>query len=279
MDKVNVNGGRHRPRPPARLLRRQADGHAAQRARAHPGPLRPPDHVRGRRHGQRHHHRAPGLTGPDRPVAADGGRPEWRAGHGPAPSVGRRAPPTRPPAPPSGSGWPGEAGEDGADGGNQPEVVHTAGEQAGVVEDDDQHARARNRADDQDAHATRAGLDVLRARRGVPAGSRPGAASVVRPPDDRPFFWALPGPWTWPWLPWAKDSQSPARVDGRGRGTPGPTAGTLEGPWYADAGHRQLRLVRLQPRAIAGSTGRRPGGPPQRRHRHRRSGRPPPTGC
>ena len=53
---------RHRPRPPARLLRRQAHGHAAQRARAHRRPLRPADHVRGRRHGQRHHHRAPRLT-------------------------------------------------------------------------------------------------------------------------------------------------------------------------------------------------------------------------
>ena len=52
---------RHRPRPPARLLRHQAHGHAAQRARAHRRPLRPPDHVRGRRPGQRHDHRAPGL--------------------------------------------------------------------------------------------------------------------------------------------------------------------------------------------------------------------------
>ena len=49
----------HRPRPPARLLGRQAHGHAAQRARAHRRPLRPPDDVRRRRHGQRHHHRAP----------------------------------------------------------------------------------------------------------------------------------------------------------------------------------------------------------------------------
>ena len=52
---------RHRPRPPARRLGHQAAGHAAQRARAHRRPLRPPDHVRGRRPGQRHHHRAPGL--------------------------------------------------------------------------------------------------------------------------------------------------------------------------------------------------------------------------
>ena len=50
---------RHRPRPPARRHRRPPHDHAAQRARAHRRPLRPPDHVRGRRPGQRHHHRAP----------------------------------------------------------------------------------------------------------------------------------------------------------------------------------------------------------------------------
>ena len=55
---------RHRPRSPARLLGRPPHDHAAQRARAHRRPLRPPDDVRGRRHGQRHDHRAPGLTGP-----------------------------------------------------------------------------------------------------------------------------------------------------------------------------------------------------------------------
>ena len=53
---------RHRPRPPARLLGRPADDHAAQRARAHRRPLRPADDVRGRRHGQRHHHRTPRLV-------------------------------------------------------------------------------------------------------------------------------------------------------------------------------------------------------------------------
>jgi acetyl-CoA acyltransferase len=53
---------RHRPGPPPRLLGHQAARHPAQRARAHRGPLRPADHVRGRRAGQRHHHRAPGLS-------------------------------------------------------------------------------------------------------------------------------------------------------------------------------------------------------------------------
>ena len=62
MTKVNVNGGAIALGHPLGLLRRQADDHAAQRARAHRRPLRPPDDVRGRRHGQRHHHRAPGLT-------------------------------------------------------------------------------------------------------------------------------------------------------------------------------------------------------------------------
>ena len=52
---------RDRPRPPARLLGRPADDDAAQRARAHRRPLRPADDVRGRRHGQRHHHRTPRL--------------------------------------------------------------------------------------------------------------------------------------------------------------------------------------------------------------------------
>ena len=50
---------RHRPRPPARRHRHPPDDHAALRARAHRRPLRPPDHVRGRRPGQRHHHRTP----------------------------------------------------------------------------------------------------------------------------------------------------------------------------------------------------------------------------
>ena len=53
---------RHRPRSPPRRLRHQAHGHAAQRARAHRRPLRPPDHVRRRRPRQRHDHRAPGLS-------------------------------------------------------------------------------------------------------------------------------------------------------------------------------------------------------------------------
>ncbi len=49
---------RDRARSPARRDRRDLDDQAAARARAHRRPLRPADHVRGRRPGQRHHHRA-----------------------------------------------------------------------------------------------------------------------------------------------------------------------------------------------------------------------------
>ncbi len=52
----------HRHRAPARRQRCAPDGDAAQPARGHRGPLRLPDHVRGRRTGQRHRHRAAGLT-------------------------------------------------------------------------------------------------------------------------------------------------------------------------------------------------------------------------
>ena len=44
----------HRHRPPDGVLGRPPHGDAAQRARAHGRPLRAPDHVRGRRAGQRH---------------------------------------------------------------------------------------------------------------------------------------------------------------------------------------------------------------------------------
>ena len=49
-----------RARSPPRRHRRAADDDAAERARAHRRPLRPADHVRRRRPGQRHHHRTPG---------------------------------------------------------------------------------------------------------------------------------------------------------------------------------------------------------------------------
>ena len=55
--------GRHRPRAPARLLRHQAAGHPAVRAGADRRPLRAADHVRGRRYGQRHDHRASVAAG------------------------------------------------------------------------------------------------------------------------------------------------------------------------------------------------------------------------
>ncbi len=54
---------RDRPRPPARRLRHPAADHAAELPRGHRRPLRPADDVRGRRDGQRHHHRA-ALTVP-----------------------------------------------------------------------------------------------------------------------------------------------------------------------------------------------------------------------
>ena len=85
LDKVNVNGGAIALGHPLGRLRGQADGHPAQRARAHPGPLRTAHHVRGRRHGQRHHHRAPGLTG--RPRTPDRARRCRSLGTG-SPAVG-----------------------------------------------------------------------------------------------------------------------------------------------------------------------------------------------
>ena len=55
--KLNPRGGAIALGPPARRLRRAADDHDAQRPRGHRRALRPADHVRGRRHGQRDHHR------------------------------------------------------------------------------------------------------------------------------------------------------------------------------------------------------------------------------
>ena len=75
---------RHCPWPPARMLRRQTHRHPRARARAQRKALRPPDHVRGRRHGQRHDHRkllrhfvprigqqlAASSVQPERPISA-----------------------------------------------------------------------------------------------------------------------------------------------------------------------------------------------------------------
>ena len=55
---------RDRARPSARRDRREAVHHHAQRTRAHRRPLRPADDVRGRRHRQRHDHRAPLIPAP-----------------------------------------------------------------------------------------------------------------------------------------------------------------------------------------------------------------------
>ncbi len=59
LDKVNVNGGAIALGHPLGATGHPAHDHPAPRARAHGRPLRPADHVRGRRPGQRHHHRAP----------------------------------------------------------------------------------------------------------------------------------------------------------------------------------------------------------------------------
>src|SRR5690606_18446778 len=47
-----------RPRPPTGCLGHQAAGHAGEPPGDHRRPVRAADHVRGRRHGQRHDHRA-----------------------------------------------------------------------------------------------------------------------------------------------------------------------------------------------------------------------------
>ena len=102
-------------------------------------------------------------------------------------------------------------------------------------------------------------------------GRRSALGGLVARPADLPFLWASPGP-AWPWMPWAKDSQSRRLGAGPPMGTRA-RAGTIAGHGDPGAGHRQLRLVRLQPRARAGRAGRRPGGLPQRRHRRRRDPR------
>ena len=58
MEKVNVNGGAIALGHPLGCSGTKLLATLRQRARAHRRPLRPADHVRGRRHGQRHHHRA-----------------------------------------------------------------------------------------------------------------------------------------------------------------------------------------------------------------------------
>ena len=58
MAKVNVNGGAIAIGHPTGCSGARLDGNPAQRARAHRRPLRAPDHVRGRRAGERHDYRA-----------------------------------------------------------------------------------------------------------------------------------------------------------------------------------------------------------------------------
>src|SRR5208282_5024545 len=60
-----------RSRSPARRHRRDPDDQAAARARAHWRPVWPADYVRGRRAGERHHHRAGRL--PDHRATLHGG--------------------------------------------------------------------------------------------------------------------------------------------------------------------------------------------------------------
>ena len=61
--KVNVNGGAIALGHPLGATGHAAHDDAAVRARAHRRPLRTPDDVRGRRPGQRDHHRAPAADG------------------------------------------------------------------------------------------------------------------------------------------------------------------------------------------------------------------------
>jgi len=65
LEKTNPNGSAIAPRAPAGRDRRDPDDQAAARAGARRGPVRPADHVRGRRPGQRHHHRAAQLGSPE----------------------------------------------------------------------------------------------------------------------------------------------------------------------------------------------------------------------
>ena len=62
MARVNPNGGAIAIGHPTGCSGARLMATHAQRARAHRRPLRPADDVRRRRPGQRHHHRAPGLT-------------------------------------------------------------------------------------------------------------------------------------------------------------------------------------------------------------------------
>ena len=68
LDRVNVNGGAIALGHPLGASRRPPHHHPAQRARAARRPLRPAGHVRGRRPGQRHDHRAPRLMEPSMEV-------------------------------------------------------------------------------------------------------------------------------------------------------------------------------------------------------------------
>ena len=69
LDKVNVNGGAIALGHPLGASGAKLMATLLNELERTQRPLRPPDHVRGRRHGQRHHHRAPGLTpAPRRPV-------------------------------------------------------------------------------------------------------------------------------------------------------------------------------------------------------------------
>ena len=58
LERTNPNGGAIALGHPLGGHRRDPDDQAAARARAHRRPVRPADHVRRRRPGQRHHHRA-----------------------------------------------------------------------------------------------------------------------------------------------------------------------------------------------------------------------------
>ena len=90
MDKVNVNGGAIALGHPLGCSGARLMTHAAQRARAHRRPLRPADDVRGRRHGQRHDHRAARLTPAFRPELGRTVRP--RSGRKRSGAAGQKVP-------------------------------------------------------------------------------------------------------------------------------------------------------------------------------------------
>ena len=98
---------------------------------------------------------------------------------------------------------------------DQPQVVDAAGQQAGVVEDDHQHAQ-QEQGDDGEPDPP--GLVLTFFGSAACSGwTATDAAALGGPPPGRAaLLLRLARAPCWPWLPWAKDSQSPA---GQGAGS------------------------------------------------------------